>query len=84
MIISARQGFEKSATVAAEAMASAAENGSFSLSALYNDDNFIQYLEDIGMQQVTLTAASYEEQYRIVSDYYAKLNGLVYDSFSAQ
>jgi hypothetical protein len=31
-------------------MASAAENGSFSLSALYNDDNFIQYLKDIGMQ----------------------------------
>jgi hypothetical protein len=50
MIMSARQGFEKSATVAAEAMASAAENGSFSLSALYNDDNFIQYLQDIGMQ----------------------------------
>ena len=84
MIMSARQGFEKSAEVAAEAMATAAETGKFSLSNLYNDDNFIQYLEDIGMQQVTLTAASYEEQYRIVSDYYAKLNTLVYDSYTGQ
>ena len=84
MIVSSRQGFEKSAEVAAEAMANAAEGGKFSLSNLYNDDNFIQYLEDIGMQQVTLTAASYEEQYRIVSDYYAKLNTLIYDSYSGQ
>jgi hypothetical protein len=49
MIISARQGFEKSAEVASEAMANAAETGKFSLSNLYNDDNFIQYLEDIGV-----------------------------------
>lgn len=84
LITSSRQAFEQSASIAADAMASSVENGQFSLTALYSDDNFIDYLKDIGVQQVTLTAMSYEEQYRIVSDYYSKVNSLIYDSYSAQ
>jgi hypothetical protein len=59
LITSARQGFEASASVAGEAMANAVEKGQFDFSGLLNDDNFIAYLEERGIQQVELTAASY-------------------------
>jgi hypothetical protein len=65
-------------------MQAAVENGKFNLGALLNDDNFLEYLEEIGMSATALTAASYEEQYRIVSEFHSKLNTLAFDSYTAQ
>jgi hypothetical protein len=65
-------------------MQDAVENGKFNLGALLNDDNFLEHLEEMGMSATALTAASYEEQYRIVSEFHSKLNTLAFDSYTAQ
>ena len=84
MIVSTREGLEASATAAADAMAAAAESGKFKLTDLYDDENFTAYLEEIGMTQVSLTAASYEEQYRIVSQFYSKVSADAYESYQVE
>jgi hypothetical protein len=65
-------------------MQDAVENGKFNLGALLNDDNFLEHLEEMGISATALTAASYEEQYRIVSEFHSKLNTLAFDSYTAQ
>jgi hypothetical protein len=65
-------------------MASAVETGSFNLTSLFADDNFKAYMEDIGTTASGIMAMSYEEQYRIVSEFYTKVNTLAFDSFTQQ
>lgn len=84
LIISSRQGFEESAKIASEAMQSAVESGSFDFNALFNDDAFLDYLEAIGMQQIELTAASYEEQYKIISEFYSKVSTDAYETYQTE
>jgi hypothetical protein len=50
-------------------MADALENGSISFTKLFADDNFIEHLESQQISQQELLTKSYEEQYRIVSEF---------------
>ena len=84
MIEATRAGAMESAEIASQAMAKAAESGSFNFKSLFADENFIKYLEEMGISQVALTSKTYEEQYKIVSDYYGDMNKLVFDSYSEQ
>lgn len=84
IIVSNREAFQESANLASEAMASAVETGSFNLTSLFADDNFKAYMEDIGTTASGIMALSYEEQYRIVSEFYTKVNTLAFDSFTQQ
>ena len=84
MIQATAQGYEQSAELAKKAMQEAVESGSFDFASLFADENFNTYLEEINASQVELTAASYEEQYAIVSKYYSRLSSLAFDAITAQ
>lgn len=84
MIETARAGYQQSAQLASNIMQESLESGSINMSALLADDNFEEYLIQAGMTAEQITAASYEEQYRIVSDFYSKCNTAAFDSYSAQ
>jgi hypothetical protein len=64
-------------------MTKAAENGQIDLTSLLNDDNFVEYLEEMHITQETLLAESYERQYSIVSEFYNKVNTCAFDSYTA-
>ena len=84
MISSARSAYEASAELASSAMQASAENGKFNFSQLYEDENFKQYLEDINVTQVSLAQKSYEEQYRIVSEFYSKVSEAAFESYDVE
>lgn len=84
MIESTRTGLMQSAETASTAMQESLEAGRIDLTSLLNDDNFLEYLEEIGSSATAITAESYEEQYRIISEFHAKVNSMVFDTYSAQ
>ena len=84
LVVSMRKGLEESQQVVLTTLANAAETGKIDFTDLFNDDNFTTYLENLNMSREALVAQSYEEQYRIISDFYAKVQELEYDSYSSQ
>ena len=65
------------ATIAKNAMLSE----DFNLDSLLKNEQFINYLETIGENQVSLTTKTYEAQFKIVSDFYNGIS-IMADEFS--
>ena len=84
MIEAAQVGAAESAEIASETMADSLEEGKINFASLFANDNFLEYLQQNQISQKALLTKSYEEQYRIVSDFYGKMNALSFESFTAQ
>lgn len=84
MVQSTRMGMEASADVAKSVMEEALEEGSIDMSSLFGDENFTEYLEQIGESQQTLASKNYDELYNIVSDFYNRCNQTAFESFEIE
>ena len=84
MIEAVQVGAAESAEIASKTMADSLEEGKINFASLFANDNFLEYLEQNQISQEALLTKSYEEQYRIVSDFYGKMNALSFESFTAQ
>ena len=84
MVETARAGYSQSANIAKEVLNNSVESGSISLGALLDDDNFLEHLEEIGTSATAITQMSYEEQYRIISEFYSKVSTSAFESFEVQ
>ena len=84
LVISARQGYNEVAAIAQETLTTAISSNTFDYSALLDTEEFVNYLQELNISQEALRAKTYEEQYKIISNFHSQVKQLEYDTYTSQ
>jgi hypothetical protein len=61
------------AAIAQETLTTAISSNTFDYSALLDTEEFVNYLQELNISQEALRAKTYEEQYKIISNFHSQV-----------